>query len=281
MVIMSLTVFAVVLFAAVLHAAWNAIVKSGSDKLLTTILVASSAGGVAALILPFLPPPAAASWPFLLASMVFQIIYFVLVAGVYRAADMSQAYPLMRGTAPLLVSVASAALLHEYLSVIAWSGICLICVGTISLAWTVRANGNVRGAALALLNAVVIAAYTLIDGAGVRLSAAPIAYAAWLFLLTAIPLAGWAFVIKGAVFRRYAAKHLHIGMLGGLGSCASYGLALWAMTRVPVAVVAALRETSILFAIVIAAFVLKERVSRQRIAAVCGIAAGAAMLRLA
>jgi drug/metabolite transporter (DMT)-like permease len=278
---MSLSVFAVVLFAAVLHAIWNAIVKGGSDKLLMTILVVSSSGGVAALTLPFLAAPAAASWPFLLASLVFQIIYFVLVARVYRAADMSQAYPLMRGTAPLLVSVASVALLHDHLSVVAWMGICSICVGTASLAWTARAKGDLRGVGLALLNAVVIAAYTLIDGAGVRRSMAPAAYAAWLFLLTAIPLTGWVIAKKGTLFRRYAAKHFRIGIIGGLGSCASYGLALWAMTQAPVAIVAALRETSILFATVIAALVLKERVSPQRVIAACVIAAGAAVLRLA
>jgi drug/metabolite transporter (DMT)-like permease len=278
---MSLTVFAIVLFAAVMHAVWNAIVKGGSDKLLMTILVTSSSGAVAALILPFLAPPAVASWPFLLASMVFQIIYFTLIARVYRAAEMSQAYPLMRGTAPLLVSMSSVGLLHEHLSVIAWSGICLICVGTASLAWTARAKGGLKGVSLALLNAVVIAAYTLIDGVGVRRSTAPIAYAAWLFLLTAVPLIGWAIARKGAAFRRYSVKHLRVGMIAGLGSCASYGLALWAMTRAPVALVAALRETSILFATVIAALVLKERVSPQRVAAVCVIASGAAMLRLA
>jgi drug/metabolite transporter (DMT)-like permease len=278
---MSLSVFAIVLFAAVLHAVWNAIVKGGSDKLLMTILVVSSSGAVAASILPFLAPPAAASWPFLLASMVFQIIYFTLVARVYRAADMSQAYPLMRGTAPLLVSMASVAFLHEHLSIIAWLGICSICVGTASLAWTARAREHLKGVALALLNALIIAGYTLIDGAGVRRSGAPIAYAAWLFLLTAIPLTGWAIVRNGAVFRRYAAMHFRLGLIGGLGSCASYGLALWAMTQAPVAIVAALRETSILFATVIAALVLKERVSPQRLAAACVIAAGAALLRLA
>jgi len=277
----SLTVFAIVLMAAVLHAVWNAIVKSGSDTLLTTILVTSSSGAVAAAILPFLAQPAAASWPFLLASLVFQIVYFALVARVYRAADMSQTYPLMRGTAPLLVSMASVALFHERLSLIAWSGIFFICAGTIGLAWTARAKGNANGIALALLNAAVIAAYTLIDGTGARRSGAPIAYAAWLFVITAIPLGGWVFATQGAKFHRYAAKHLYMGIIGGAGSCASYGLALWAMTRAPVAVVAALRETSILFGTVIAACVLKERVSRRRIAAVCVIAAGAALLRLA
>ena len=281
MVNVSLTVFGVVLFAAVLHALWNAIVKSGGDKLLTTILVASAAAGIAAVILPFLTPPAAASWPFLAASMVFQIIYYVLVAGVYRVADMSQSYPLMRGTAPLLVSLASVGFLHEHLSVLAWSGIFLICMGTASLAWAARAKGSARGLALALLNAVVIATYTLIDGAGVRLSASPAAYAAWLFLLTGVPLAGWAFAVKGTLFRSYAAKHLGIGTLGGLGSVASYGLALWAMTKAPVAVVAALRETSILFATLIAVFALREHVSGRRIAAICLIATGAALLRLA
>src|SRR3984957_10404950 len=211
---MSLTVFAIVLFAAVLHAVWNAIVKGGSDKLLMTILVTTSSGGVAALILPFLAPPAPASWPFLLASMVFQIIYFALIARVYRAAEMSQAYPLMRGTAPLLVSLASVGLLHEPLPVIAWSGICLICAGTASLAWTARAKGGLKGVSLALLNAAVIAAYTLIDGAGVRRSTAPIAYAAWLFLLTAPPLIAWAIARKGAEFRRYSVKHLRVGLIG-------------------------------------------------------------------
>lgn len=278
---MSLSIFAIVMLAAALHAVWNGIVKAGSDTLLTTILVASASGVIAAVALPFLPSPAAASWPFLAASLFFQVIYFTLVARIYRAADMSLTYPLMRGTAPLLVSVAGTAWLHDRLSVMAWLGICLICTGAAGIAWTARARGNVKGVPLALLNATVIASYTLIDGAGVRRSAAPVAYTAWLFVLTGIPLAGWAFATRGVSYGRYVAKHIRLGLVGGFGSCASYGLALWAMTRAPVAIVAALRETSILFATAIAFFVLRERVSSQRIAAVCVIAAGAAVLRLA
>src|ERR1700709_1108638 len=103
---MTASVFLIVLFAAALHATWNAIVKSGDDKFLTTILVTSGAGLVGAAVLPFVPAPAAPSWPFIAASLVLQVVYFVLVASAYRIADMSQAYPLMRGTAPLLVAMA-------------------------------------------------------------------------------------------------------------------------------------------------------------------------------
>jgi drug/metabolite transporter (DMT)-like permease len=278
---MPVTVFLMVLIAAALHATWNAIVKGADDKLLTTILVTSAAGIIAGATLPFLTQPTAVCWPFIAASAFLQIGYFILVASAYRVADMSQAYPLMRGTAPLLVAVMSAAVFGERLSVTAWTGVCLICFGILSLTLSARREGTAHGAGLALLNAGVIAAYTLVDGLGVRRSGASIAYTMWIFLLTAPPLAAWAIVTKRATFGRNVAKPLRFGMIGGVGTVASYGLALWAMMGAPVAIVAALRETSILFATAIAAFVLKEPVSGRRITAVCVIAIGAAVLRLA
>jgi uncharacterized membrane protein len=133
---------------------------------------------------------------------------------------------------------------------------------------------------LALINAGVIACYTLIDGVGVRKSGAPVAYTLWVFLLTGIPLAAWALVARRAEFCAYVTRHWRLGVIGGVGTVASYGLALWAMTQAPIATVAALRETSILFGVVISAWVLKEHLTRVRIVAACVIAAGAMLLRL-
>jgi drug/metabolite transporter (DMT)-like permease len=274
-------VFAAVLFGALLHASWNAIVKGGADKLLTTVLVAAASALVAIASLPFLPQPAAASWPFLASSAAVQVLYFTLVAGAYRATDMSRAYPLMRGLAPALVALFAAIVLGEHLGPLAWAGVAAISFGVFAMTFAARGPASRKGTLLAVLNAAVIATYTLIDGTGVRASGAPAAYAMWLFLLNAIPLVAWALVARRRAFRAYAARNWRLGLLGGLGNLGSYGLALWAMTRAPVAVVAALRETSILFGMAIAALLLGERVSGGRLAAAALIVLGAIGLRLA
>ncbi len=277
---MPFAVFGMILFAAALHAMWNAVVKGGSDTLLTTVLVAASAALLAVAALPLLPAPAPASWPFIAVSALFQIVYFILVAATYRVADMSQTYPLMRGSAPLLVALASTAWIGEPLSTSAWIGVAVICAGIFGMAADGRRGGNRMGLLLALLNAVVIAGYTMIDGLGVRRSGAPAAYTLWIFLLTGLPLLGWALLARRRTLADYAVRNWHLGLIGGVGTLASYGLALWAMTMAPVAVVAALRETSILFGTAIAGLLLKERLSAARIAAACVIAAGAAILRM-
>ncbi len=278
---MAPSVFVAVLFGAALHATWNAIVKGGSDKLMTTVLVVAASGLVAAASLPFLPLPAAASWPFLLASATVQLLYLALVAGAYAATDMSRAYPLMRGLAPALVAMAGVAFLGEHLGPIAWAGVALISSGVFAMTFAASGEPSRRGTILALLNAAVIASYTLIDGIGVRRSGAPVAYATWLFLLNAVPLVGWALLARRRVFLAYAARNWRLGLVGGIGNLGSYGLALWAMAHAPVAVVAALRETSILFGMAIAALALHERIGPARIAAAALIVAGAASLRLA
>ena len=277
---MSLVVFTVVLLAALLHATWNAIVKAGTDKFLTTMLVTTAAAMLSAALLPLLRAPLAASWPFAIASAVLQITYFVLVARTYQISDMSQTYPLMRGTAPLIVALVSVFLLHEALSPIAWLGVGGICAGIFSIALGSSLKDR-KGVYLALLNAVVIAAYTLIDGIGVRRSGAPAAYTLWVFLLTGMPFALWALTARRSSFLPYLRRHWRLGVAGGIGTTASYGLALWAMTLAPVAVVAALRETSILFGTVIAAAILKEPIGVARVISACIIAGGAALLRLA
>ena len=277
---MTLTVFFVLLFAALLHATWNAIVKAGSDKLAAAVSVTGTSALIAALMLPFSPQPSLASAPWLAASCVLQVVYTLLVAKTYQISDMSQTYPLMRGTAPLLVAGVSLFLPGEHLPVLAWAGIGIICLSILTMAMQSR-GGSGKGVALALLNACFIASYTLVDGTGVRLAESALGYTLWTFLLNGSCMMVWGLCVRRREMARYMARHWQKGLLGGIGTLGSYGLALWAMTQAPLAVVAALRETSILFGAAIAVIILKERVSTLRIVAAFGIACGAILLRVA
>jgi drug/metabolite transporter (DMT)-like permease len=270
-----------VLLGACLHACWNGAIKSGRDKFLDMVLVATGAGIIAAVVLPFLTPPSAESIPYLIGSSLLQIVYFLLVAAAYRTAEMSYAYPLMRGTAPLLVAVASGMVVGETLSGRAWLGVILICCGVLTLTLLYRrAAPSLVPTAFALSNAVVIATYTLVDGVGARLSHQTVVYTLWLSVLTGIPLLGWTIWRRQAAFMAYARTRWFVGLGGGACTLGSYGLALWAMTRAPIATTAALRETSILFGLLISALLLKERIGLPRLVAGAVIALGAATLRL-
>lgn len=277
---MTLSLFCTLLFAALLHASWNAIVKAGTDKLYAAISVSGSATLIALIILPFSPQPAAASWPFLAISCALQVVYTVLVAKTYHVSDMSQTYPLMRGTAPLLVALISVLALGDMLSWLAWSGIGVICLSILAMALNGRMQSR-KGVWLALLNACFIAGYTLVDGTGVRLSDTALGYTLWTFFMNGFCLLCWAMAARRREASSYLRLHWKKGLFGGAGTMGSYGLALWAMTQAPLAVVAALRETSILFGVLIAFLLLKERIAGVRIAAALGIASGAILLRLA
>jgi drug/metabolite transporter (DMT)-like permease len=228
--------------------------------------------------LPFLPPVAPASWIYLGCSGVLEIVYYALVAAAYRHTEMSSAYPLMRGAPPLLVLLVSTLLLRVTVPLTAWIGVILISIGLLSLLLR-RGGTDPRGLRFALANALIIASYTLIDGYGLRASGAPATYVMWLYVLAGVPLGLWA-LLRRRDFPAYAAGNWRLGLVGGCGALASYGLVLWAMTQAPIPVVAALRETSILFGTAIAAFVLKEKLPVIRIVAVIIIAMGAAALRL-
>jgi drug/metabolite transporter (DMT)-like permease len=277
---MSTSVFLIVLFSAAMHASWNAVVKGGTDKLLSTATVCLGSATVAIVVLPFVDSPERASWPFIATSALLQVLYFRLLAAAYHLADMGLCYPLMRGTAPLLVALASSMLVGEPLSPLAWAGVLAICAGILCMAAGLHSR-NRAGGSVALLNAFVIAAYTLTDGLGVRRSAAPLAYTLWIFLLTGLMFVTMVAVTRRHVLMPYVGKYWRAGLAGGTGSAASYGIALWAMTRAPVAIVAALRETSILFGVLIAVFVLKEKLSGARRIAIALIVIGAVVLRSA
>ncbi len=277
---MPLDIILLVLFGALLHATWNALIKAGTDKSLDASLV-SAGGAVCALpFLALLPMPASASWPFIGASAILQFIYFQLVAGAYRAGDIGLVYPLMRGCAPLLIVATSGVILGETLSGGALIGTMTICAGILTLAFEAR-KGSGHAIRLALANAFVIATYTYVDGIGARLSGNAISYTLWMSLPPPVLLFSWAIWRRGlfavAVHVRY---NWWRGLIGGGGSIASYGLALWAMTKAPVATVAALRETSILFALIISVVILKEKASPWRYLAGVIIAMGGLILKL-
>jgi len=277
---MQLFVVGVVLFAALIHASWNAVLKTGSDTVLTTALITTAASCIAALVLPFLPAPAAQSWPYIAGSVALQFIYYTLLVRAYASGDMSHTYPIMRGGAPLIVAALSASLVGEPLTAARWLGVGLICSGVLGLAIHRSASLTPHHGATgyALANAAAIAAYTLVDGIGVRKSQAPASYTLWLFLLIGAVRLTWTLLLRRRELLAYLRRYWPQGLAGGVGTVSSYGLALWAMTIAPVALVAALRETSILFAAVISALVLKERVTPMRIACAVLIAAGAATL---
>ncbi|MEG0882696.1 MAG: DMT family transporter [Janthinobacterium sp.] len=285
---MSGLVVAVVLFAALLHASWNAIVKSGKDTFLSTVLVSAGAALISLAVLPFVEAPAPASMPYLAASAVAQLAYYSLLAAAYKAGDMSHAYPLMRGSAPLIVALASWPLIGERLSSMQMGAVACICAGIFALYFAARLPATAavrkntgRATAFALGNACVIASYTLIDGIGVRLSGAPAAYTMWIFVLNGAGLLLWTLLRRPADLLAYAQTQWRLAAFGGVGTLASYGLALWAMTQASVAAIAALRETSILFAIAIAALFLREKISPRRYLAIGLIAAGAILMRIA
>jgi drug/metabolite transporter (DMT)-like permease len=279
---MPLDVMLAVLLGALLHASWNALIRGSTDRTLDTVLVVAGAAVIAAVALPFTPTPAAASWPFLIASGLIHVVYFMLVALSYRHGELSFAYPIMRGSAPVVSAIAAALLLAESPSTGGWLGVLLISGGVMLLAGDSWRSGALQGRAamFALATAASIVVYTLVDGVGARLSGHAAAYTGWVFVLTAIPLVMIFLVRDGASTRAYCRQHWRRGLFGGVCTLGAYGLALWAMTRAPIALVAALRETSVIFGALLAVLLLGERLSRTRWAAIAIVTVGAVSIKL-
>jgi drug/metabolite transporter (DMT)-like permease len=274
----------IVLAGALLHASWNAVVKSSGDKFLNAVMVVTCSMIMALVCLPFMAQPSAQSWTYLCLSSALQAVYIALIARAYKNGDMSVAYPLMRGTAPLLVALASLPLIGEALPPLRWLGVLMVSAGVLLMAFDsmrVVKAGTVT-LTTALLNACFIASYTVTDGIGVRLSGAPIAYTMWIFVLHALPLLLFALYNSKAPFIALMKSRWKIGLFGGFATLASYGSALWAMNQnVPIAAVAALRETSILFAAALSFFLFKEKIGLWRTAGIVTIGAGVAFIRFA
>lgn len=270
------------LFAAALHAGWNALIKRDDDREAAALSVAIGGGVVAVALLPFAGPMNAAAIPFIAGTALLHILYYALVARAYKGADLSVTYPLMRGLAPLIVTAVGVVLVGEMPGPVAMLGILLVSGGIVALGLEgLRAGrGGRPGVGAALINAAVIAAYTLCDGIGVRASGSPVAYLAWLSIASALTNAGWTLWRgEAGIFRRLAA-HRTVGLIGGTMSITSYGLALWAMTVAPIGLVAAIRESSVLFATAMGAFALNERFGAGRWTAAAVVATGLAAVKL-
>ena len=279
---LTLGVTLAVLGAGLLHAGWNALLKSapGGDPLLdmAAVVAGSSAVGIAAA--PFVGFPDPSAWKFAAASTAIHFGYYVTLSQAYRTGDLSFAYPLMRGTAPLLTTVLGIAFLGEWPTVQTATGIALISLGIVSIAFLRRGRHPPAATAWALTNAAIIGLYTLVDGAGARASNNPAAYVVWLTVLEGFPFLGWVLLRRGPASLVYLRRGWRRGLAGGAASLAAYGIVLWAMTRAPVAAVAALRETSVLFAALIGAYWLKEGFTLPRLAGAASVVLGIAALKL-
>src|SRR5262249_23590994 len=205
-----------------------------------------------------------AAWKFVAASTAIHLGYYGTLVKAYRIGDLSFAYPLMRGTAPLITAVLGIVFLSEWPTPQIALGIVLICAGIVSIAFVQRHRHPPAAAAWALANAAIIAAYTLVDGAGARSTPSAASYAVWLMFIEGLPFLLLVAGRRGRVALVYVERGWKLGLIGGAASLAAYGIVLWAMTRAPVAAVAALRETSVLFAALIGTLFLKEGFSAPR-----------------
>lgn len=273
----SLTVTLAVLGAALLHATWNVLVKAGGDKELETINIALGSGLVALIAALLLPAPARAAWPWVAGSALVHILYFMFLAGAYRWGELSYTYPVMRGGGPMIVALGGALVLGELLPLHQTLGVLLVCAGILAFA-AGRHDG--RATAFALANAVVIAAYTLIDGQGARISGAPASYAMWFFVANGVVILVYGLLRRGRAVGVYWQRNWLRALVGGSCALGSYGIALWAMTRAPIAIVAVLRETAVIFGAFIAWFVLREKMTRRRLAATGAVMLGLVALKL-
>ncbi|HEX3338530.1 MAG TPA: EamA family transporter [Pseudolabrys sp.] len=276
-------VFLAVLFAAACHAGWNALIKVGLDPLSTTTLISLGAGLVALALVPLVGVPAWAAWPWLIASVVVHLCYFASLIESYRTGDLGQVYPIARGSAPLMTAAATTVFIGEKLSLIGWTGVLSLVAGVLLLSargGRGLAEVDRRAVGFALFTALTICAYSVVDGIGARLSANPNAYSLWLFIGIAVVMLPYAIYRDGPEVIPAMQRFWRRGLAGGALQLLSYGIAIWAMTLAPIAIVATLRETSVLFGAVIAVVVLKEPLRAARIVAACLIVCGLILIRL-
>lgn len=279
----SMIVLVAILGAACAHAGWNAIAHRISDKLVSITLVNTGCLVCSIPVVALTAPPQRASWAYLAASVILHLAYNGALMLSYRLGDFSQTYPLARGTSPLVVTVFAALVADEAPTPGQMVGVGLICGGLAALVLFGHRHQPVHTASVtaAVGTGVLIAAYTTVDGIGVRAAGGWIGYTGWLMLLQSLVIPAAALASR----RRHLARKMtgvwHIGLAGGALSLVAYGLVLWAQTRAPLATVAALRESSIVIAAVIGTLAFGERFGRARILTTVCVAAGIATLYLA
>jgi drug/metabolite transporter (DMT)-like permease len=276
-------VFAAVLFAALCHASWNTLLKIRLDPFAANALITVASGVIAAAALPFVGFAASVSWPWLVASIILHLAYYYGLTEAYRTGDLSQVYPIARGAAPLMTAVISTTALGEDIGLFGWLGILSLVAGVFLL--SIRGGRDLtridrRAVGFAFFTAMTICGYSLTDGIGARVSGNAHAYAALLFLLDGSCMAAFALWRRGQSILTEARVYWKTGLFGGALSVTSYWIVIWAMTVAPIAIVAALRETSVLFAAVISVIILKEQLRPARVIAALMIVFGLALIRL-
>ncbi len=276
---LSLTVILAVLTAAVTHAAWNAIAHGIKDQTLAFALigVGGIAAGIPLIIVAATPRPDC--WPYLLGSVAIHVFYNLLLMQCYRLGEFSQVYPLARGTSPLVVTILAAIFVHEHVALPQIGGVLVVSAGLAVLVLAGRRPGRAAFAA-AIGTGLTIAAYTTVDGVGVRLSASPVGYIGWLMVLESLCVPMFALARRRDVVLKQRPRILLAGLAAGALSVLAYGLVLWAQTRGALAPIAALRETSVIFGAIIGTLVFREPFGRTRIVATVLVAAGIVLLNV-
>ncbi len=280
---MDLTVFLAVLAAAVMHASWNVLVKLELDRFLSLLLIQTLMGGAGLIMLLAFPLPSAASIPYAITSGLLHLGYNLFLARSYRTGDLSQVYPIARGAAPLLTLAITWSVMHEEVTLTGGLGVGVLVMGIWAVSLIGRRGLRLDGLTLffAIGTSVFIAAYTIVDGLGGRVSGQPSSYTGMVFVFDAVFLATTALILRGPGVIGQVAPYWKTGVMGASLSVGAYWIAIWAMTQAPIASVAALRETSILVVMLLSARVLKESVSPARIVGALLIVAGAVLIRLA
>ena len=276
-------VFAAVLFAALCHASWNTLLKIRLDPFAANALITIASGLIALAALPFIGLAPIVSWPWLVASIILHLAYYYGLTEAYRTGDLSQVYPIARGAAPLMTAVISTTALGEDIGLNGWLGILALVSGVFLL--SIRGGRDLtrvdrRAVGFAFFTAMTICGYSLTDGMGARVSGNAHAYAVLLFVLDGSCMAALALWRRGQSILTEARIYWRTGLFGGALSVTSYWIVIWAMTVEPIAIVAALRETSVLFAAVISVVILKEPLRPARAIAALMIVAGLALIRL-
>jgi drug/metabolite transporter (DMT)-like permease len=274
--------FAAVLVAAACHASWNALLKIKLDPFATTAIIAVACGVIALPLLPFVGIPPLVAWPWVLASVALHFAYYIGLTEAYRTGDMSQVYPIARGAAPLMTALISTTVIGEQLSLAGWIGILTLASGVVLL--SARGGRDLvridrRAVGFAFFTAVTICGYSLTDGVGARISGNPHSYVAWLLVCDSGCMLLFAFLRRGKSIVINARSYWKTGLLGGALSVLSYWIVIWAMTIAPIAIVAALRETSVLFGTLIAVVLLKESLRAVRVIAALMIVCGLTLIR--
>ncbi len=275
-------VFFAVLAGAVMHAGWNVLIKVGLDRTASMFLLAFMQGAICIALLPFFAIPLAASWPWLAVSALLHSGYKIFLIRAYEHGDLSQVYPLARGSAPLIVALAGIFVLAEGMTAAKFAAVCAIGLGVMLMSSRIGGSEAMPKKALlyALGTALFTASYTLVDGVGARLSGTASGFTLWMFVGDGILMTVYALCARGRGLFAAVRGNLGSGAAAGALSLGSYWIAIWAFTLAPIALVAALRETSVLFAMLIAVFVLGEKASAQRWFAAGLIGAGIVLMRL-